>query len=138
MDIKKLVIDTGNENEYIRSLEIEYEELTAEYARAKMPFKKEHANPYGTMHGGILYSMADIVCGTAAWMTGYLVTTVGGSINYLSPMAGTEYVYCEARAEKIGKTLVTYSVELKNDAGKVVNTGTFTFFKVEKKLNIEG
>lgn len=134
MDMKKFVIDKANENAYIQSLNIEYEELTAEYVCAKMPFKPELANPYGTAHGGILYSMADIVCGTAAWMTGFLVTTVSADFKYLLPMQNTEYIHCIGRAEKIGGKLIIYSVELKDDLGNVVNTATFTFYKAKKML----
>lgn len=116
------------ENKYVQFLGIEFLELLKGYGKARMRYKEELANPYGMLHGGCLYSMADIVAGTAACAYGYYVTTVSGTLNFLLPADKTEYVYCEARQLRQGKRLAVYEVKITDDEGKLLDSGEFTFF----------
>lgn len=122
------------ENAYMQFLGIEFLVLKQGYAFAKMKFKKELANPYGTLHGGGLFSLADIVAGTAACMDGHYVTTVNGSLNFMLPAKGTEYVYCEAVQLRKGKHLTVFEVKLKNDESRLLDSGEFTFYVTEYEI----
>ena len=62
-------------NSYMRYLGVEILELTENYGIGRMKYKDELLNPYGMLHGGSLYSMADIIAGTVACMGGHFVTT---------------------------------------------------------------
>ena len=122
------------ENEYIRYLNIEVLELREGYARGRMPYRKELTNPYGFIHGGCLYSLADIVAGNAACMNGRFVSTVSGSMNYLEPAVEMDYIYCEARQLRSGRHLAVFEVRLQDEFGKLLDSGEFTFFLSEKKV----
>ena len=122
------------ENEYMRFLGIELLELKEGYGLGRMKCKKELLNPYGMFHGGSLYSMADIVAGTVGCMSGYYVTTVSGSLNFLLPATNTEYVYCEAVQLRMGKHLAVFDVKIKDDNGKILDSGEFTFFVTEQAV----
>ncbi len=91
-------------------------------------------NPYGTLHGGSLYSLADIVAGTVACMNGYFVTTVSGNMNFLLPADRTEYVYCEVLKLRQGKHLGVFEVKIKNDKQQILDSGEFTFFVTEQEI----
>lgn len=80
------------------------------------------------MHGGALYSLADIVSGLAACAYGPKAVPLDGSLNFLNPAINTEYVYCEAIEQRRGKDVTVYRVELTDDNGKLLDVGTFTFF----------
>ncbi len=121
-------------NEYVRHLGVELLELREGYAYGRMPYKKELANPYGFLHGGSLYSLADIVAGNGACMDGRYVTTVSGTMNYLEPAVNTEYVYCEARKLRSGRNLAVFEVRLRDDAGTLLDSGEFTFFLTEHRV----
>ena len=95
-----------------------------------MPFDAKYCNPGGSMHGGCLYSLADTVAGTLAYFKGFDVTTVEGSMNFLEPAINTEYIYCTAKLKRRGKHLVTCDVEITNDAGKLLDCGIYTFFRM--------
>lgn len=129
-DIYKVV----TENIYVKFLEIEFQELKKGYSKARMKYKKELLNPYGMLHGGSLYSMADIVAGTAACMWGYYVTTVSGTLNFLLPADDIKYVYCEARQLRQGKHLAVYDVKITDDKQQLLDSGEFTFFVTEHKV----
>lgn len=123
-----------DENTYMKFLGIELLEVKPGLALARMKYKRELTNPYGMLHGGSLYSLADIVAGTAACMSGYYVTTVTGSMNFMLPAEETEYIYCEAVQLRYGKHLAVFEVKMKDDEGKLLDSGEFTFFITEHKV----
>ncbi|MBQ8597225.1 MAG: hypothetical protein IJ409_05470, partial [Lachnospiraceae bacterium] len=74
------------------------------------------------------------VAGTVGCMSGYYVTTVSGSLNFLLPATNTEYVYCEAVQLRMGKHLAVFDVKIKDDNGKILDSGEFTFFVTEQAV----
>ena len=122
------------ENAYMQFLGIEFLKIRQGYAFARMKYKKELTNPYGMLHGGSLYSLADIVAGTAACMNGHYVTTVSGNMNFMLPAEGTEYIYCEAIQLRCGKHLAVYDVKLRDDQQNLLDSGEFTFFVTDHKV----
>ena len=122
-----------NRSEFVRLLGMEILELDKEHAKGRMPFDIRYCNPFGTMHGGSLYSLADTVTGTLANHVGCDVNTIDGSLNFLEAAAGTEYVYCIATLKKCGRHLVTVEAEIKDDDGKLLDCGLFTFFRMQSR-----
>jgi len=117
------------ESEFIRMLNIELLELDKEHAKGRMPFETKYQNPYGTMHGGSLYSLADTIAGTLANMSGNAVTTIEGNLHFLEPAWKTEYIYCEAKLRRSGSHIITVDVDITDDNGKLLDCGCYTFFK---------
>ena len=50
-------------NSYVKFLGIEFMEFRCKHTVARIPYKEQLLNPYGMLHGGSLYSAADIVAG---------------------------------------------------------------------------
>ncbi|MGN1179985.1 MAG: PaaI family thioesterase [Suilimivivens sp.] len=122
------------ENAYMQFLGIEFPEIRQGYALARMRYRKELTNPYGMLHGGSLYSLADIAAGTAACMCGHYVTTVTGNLNFMLPAEGTEYIYCEAVQLRLGKHLAVFEVKIRDDEDRLLDSGEFTFFVTEHEV----
>lgn len=122
------------ENSFAKTIGLEMLELREGYAEGRIPVKEESKNPLGTMHGGCLYSLADIVSGTAATLRGNYVTTVSGEFSFLRPAADTQYVTAKAQEIRFGKNLAVYRIDLVDDAGTVLDIATFTFFDLGKKI----
>ncbi|MBS7341381.1 MAG: PaaI family thioesterase [Suilimivivens sp.] len=125
------IIDT---NSYMRYLGVEMLKLTEGYGLGRMRYKEELLNPYGMLHGGSLYSLADIIAGAVACMGGHFVTTVSGNMNFLLPADHTEFVYCEAIQLRQGKHLAVFDVKIKDDENRVLDSGEFTFFLTEHEV----
>lgn len=123
------VLETIKNDDFTKHLGLEFTELTKEKAVAKIPFSKELCNPYGSLHGGVLYSVADIVCGTLACTCGKYCTTVEGNMQYLNPAINTNYIICEAKITKTGAHKVFVTCEVKTDDGTLTDTANFTFYK---------
>ena len=119
---------------FIQSLNVELLDLTDSFAKGRMPFNKNYENPYGTMHGGCLYALADTIGGTLANASGKMVTTVDGNLKFLEPAYKTEYIYCEATLIRSGKHLITINVDIKDDSDKLLDCGYFTFYKTNMDL----
>ncbi len=85
-------------------------------------------NPWGSVHGGALDSLADTVAGTGVVAaTGQSCVTVDQSFRYLRP-ARRGKITCTARPERLGAHLCVMRVELTDEDGDLVAAGAFTFF----------
>ncbi len=115
---------------FISLLDIKILELGQDNAKGRMPFAAKYCNPYGSMHGGCLYSLADTVCGTLANSKGCEVATSDGDLRFLEPAVDTRYIYCTALLKKGGRHLITVTAELTDDNGKLLACGTYTFFRM--------
>lgn len=122
------------ENPYIRHLGIEFLKLEDGYALARMKYREELINLYGSLHGGSLYSLADIIAGAAACMSGFYVTTASGNMSFLLPAKGSEYVYCEAVRLHGGKHLSVFEARIRDEAGRILDSGEFTFYVTDRRL----
>ena len=133
--VKAKVLESLSENEFACYIGLEFLELEDKYIRARIPFRDKILNPYGSAHGGVLYALADITAGTLACFSGKFVVTVDGHMNYLSSAEDTDYIYCEAKTVKSGKTLIVIKIKIKNDKGKLLDDGSFTFFKTDREMS---
>ena len=132
--INKILLQTARDDVYMKMLGIEIIDLSCGYAKSKMKITSQICNPYNSVHGGCLFSMADITAGYAACSYGNYVSTVSGNMNYIRPAMNTEYIYCVGQVVRQGKQISVYNVELSDDYGNVLETGSFTFFKLNKEV----
>jgi uncharacterized protein (TIGR00369 family) len=109
-------------NPFHKLLGIELEEQSAGYARLRQPMREDlRGGVGGSLHGGVLSALADIVC--LAAMQGLFdqrarpAGTAELSISYLRPAAGA-YVTVEGRVIKHGRTLAVIDVDMTNPDGK--------------------
>ena len=90
----------------------------------------QHANPMGTLHGGVLCDVADAAMGMAFASTlapGESFTTMALSINFFRPVWRTR-LRAEARVINRGKTVGYVECEVTDQAGKQVAKANSTCF----------
>ena len=97
-----------------------------ERAEGVLEVRDTNRNPLGTVHGGCLYALADTVAGTAVCSQGVGCVTANGSMEFLRPAAGRQ-IRCVATPKKHGRLLSVMQVDLTDDEGRLVATGTFTY-----------
>lgn len=120
-------------NPFAAQIGIEILDIYKGYVRVRIKKRTELENIYGDLHGGCLYTIADNMAGVAAGTYGYYVTTVNGSIQYLKAARNTEYIYCEAKVIKAGKTISVVHVEITDEKDTLLNTAEFTYFNLKEK-----
>ncbi len=120
-------------NPFAKLLGIRTTEVGEGYAKGEMKVEERHYNAIGSVHGGCLYTLADMIGGGASTTRGYRMTTISGDLHFLSPALNTEILYCEAKEVKYGKTIAVYDVAVMNEAGKVLAKGTFSYYNLGEK-----
>ena len=134
MNVNDKLIYLLSQNKYAQSIGIEILELERGHGKARMKYGENVTNPYGLIHGGCLYSLADIVSGIVACTYGCYVTTLSGNMNYMKAAINTEYVYCHADILRAGRHIIVAGVRLTNDDNELLDSGEFTFYVTEKAV----
>jgi len=88
-------------------------------------------NPYGFVHGGALFTMADCACGAAARTDGRKYVTLSSSFNFLHSGLKGDAIRAEAKVRRRGHTTCYVDVDLTNGQGELLASGSFTFFCIE-------
>lgn len=118
-------------NAFARSIGLGLTFLEEGHAVTEMDITENQLNPIGSVHGGCLYTAADVAAGGAAISFGDVVTTVDSSFRYLRPGLNTTRIKADAVAVKHGKRLTVVQVNVFNQDGTLLCIGTFSFMSVE-------
>ena len=97
-------------------------------AAFEMEAQRRHANPMGTMHGGVLCDLADGAMGMAwssALVEGETFTTLELKINFLKPVWNAK-LRAEARVIRRGKTVGLVDCQVRDEKGDLVAHATST------------
>lgn len=135
MDFQKLVDFRNTHNPFPQKLGIRVEEIRQGYARTTTAVTTDDENIAGMAHGGLFFSMADTAAGAALSSYGRRGVTLNASFNYLRGAKPGDTLTAEAHEVKHGETICVYDVEIRNQDGTPVSTGTFTFFLLNEPLN---
>ena len=113
---------------FMKEIGLKMLEICEGYAKAELVLQPMHANPIGSTHGGVIFTIADTVGGTAASSRGRMVTTVSANINYLSPAMNCEKLIGESREIKVGKNICVYEVTISDETGRDIAIATLTYY----------
>lgn len=116
---------------FIKETGIEITELSEGYAKGRIVLSEKHNNPMGTVHGGVIFALADTVGGRAAMTYGQRVVTLNSNISYLSPAHNTEYIEAEANVIRNGMTTAVYDVMIRSAEGRDVAKVLITYYKTK-------
>ena len=119
------------ENAFMRHNYITLEAVEPDHAVFRLEIRPESKNPYGMVHGGAIYTLADNATGAAVHTDGRFYVTQTGTLHFLRNQAeGT--VRAEARVLHRGGSTALASVNILGTGGRLLATGEFTFFCVDK------
>ena len=120
-------------NAFMLHNHIELESVEPDRAVFRLDIRPESRNPYGMVHGGAIYTMADNATGTAAHTDGRYYVTQTSALHFLRNQAsGT--VRATAWVRHRGKSTVLTAVDITGEDGKLLATGEFTFFCVDPEI----
>lgn len=133
-EVQKALLDIVHQNPFMQDLKIEILEMERGYVKGKIPVTEKILNPYGSVHGGCLYSLADITAGLAACTYGVYSSTIDGSMDYILPAIGTEYIICEAKEIRQGTHVSQYEALLYDDKAQLVDKARFSFYMMNSPV----
>jgi uncharacterized protein (TIGR00369 family) len=88
----------------------------------------QHANPMGTLHGGILCDVADAAMGTAVATTlneGETLTTIELKINFLKPVWSAKLT-ATGKVVRRGRTICLVECDVTDEKGSLVARASST------------
>ena len=119
------------ENAFTRHNFFELETLEKDRAVYRLDIRAESTNPYGMVHGGALYTLADDAGGAAVHTDGRNYVTQHGDLHFLKNQTnGT--IRAEGRIRRRGKATCLAVVDITNEAGELLATGQFTYFCIDQ------
>lgn len=133
-NVKQALLQFTRDNAYMQNLQIEILEMKLGYVKGKMKVTEQILNPYGSVHGGCLYSLADILTGIAACTYGTYSSTIDGTMNYIVPAMHTSYIICEAREIRQGKHVSLYEASLYDEKEQLVTQARFSFYMMNRPV----
>jgi acyl-CoA thioesterase len=106
-------------DKFAEHINIELLSVSPGAARAKMTLHPHHANGYGTVQGGAIFTLADYTFAAASNSHGNVAVAINVSITFMKAgQAGT--LWAEAREIARNFKLGSYTVEVKDDQGELV------------------
>lgn len=100
---------------------IELLDVSAGQAKAQLKITEKHLNSMKTVHGGVIFTLADFVFAVAANSHGPIAMAINVSISYMKAISEGSLV-AEAREISLNPKLSTYSVHVTNAEGDLIAT----------------
>lgn len=122
--------ERNSENDFTLRMGIWIVEVKPGYARLEMDVKEWHYNLLGSIHGGVLFTLADNAGGVAAASHGVKMTTISSNFNFLAPGLKTSRLYAIAKEIKKGKHICVYDIGVFNDVDKLLAQGGFSYYSL--------
>lgn len=93
-------------------------EIQSGYAKVELVIDKNSMNYMGSMHGGLLYTMADVAAGTAVVSCGKQCVTLNAHTEYIRP-ALSGRVIAEGKVTSSGRTIKRCEIIIHSEDGAV-------------------
>ena len=91
---------------------IEILEASEGYAKLAMPVREDMLNGYGSIHGGMIFALADTAFAYACNSRNVATVAQGASIIFLAPAQAGDILLAEAREEALSGRSGVYSVQI--------------------------
>ncbi|HPC96521.1 MAG TPA: PaaI family thioesterase [Sedimentisphaerales bacterium] len=98
---------------------IELVEVGEGRAKTRMKIEDRHLNGVNVVHGGAIFTLADLAFAAASNSHGTVAVAINASIWYVKAgLSGT--LLANAREVSLNPKLATYSIEVTDDAGEII------------------
>ena len=99
------------------------------YVKLQLKITPDALNPYGMIHGGMLFTMSDSCAGLCAITLGHKAVTLNSSISFLTSV-GSGMIYAESELVHAGKTTTVVQVKIRDERDRLLCSSTFTMFSL--------
>lgn len=124
---KKYMENVGG---FIKNNHYQLVDIKKDYCVMEAEIKEESLNPYGMVHGGFLFGLADTAAGVAARSSGRKAVTLSSHIEYLHACHGSK-IKAVVEAVKTGKNVSVYEVCIYDDKETMVAKATVDYFYLD-------
>lgn len=119
METGQDVFDYIENDRFAKYSGIEMLNIGPESARAKLIIKEHHLNGVNIVHGGVLFTLADLVFGALGYVHDQNAVSINASISYFRAVnEGT--LFAEGRLVTLTPKLGSYTVHVSDEKGDIV------------------
>lgn len=104
-------------------------EIDNGYCKMVGDISDDSLNPYGIVHGGYIFGLADTAAGVAVSSNGRKAVTISSSITYLKKVSGKKLIAI-AKCLKMGKNIASCEVELFDELDNLVSKVTLEYYYI--------
>jgi acyl-CoA thioesterase len=116
-----------------KHLNIEIFEVSPGKAKAKMEIMDHHLNSINTVHGGAIYTLADMAYSAAANARGNVAVLINAHMSYIkSAVKGP--LYAEAKEVSFHPKIASYTVHIKNSEGEIIAVFQGMCYRKKEKI----
>lgn len=109
-------------------LELQVVELAEGKSTFSMRTAEKHSNMYGTVHGGTLASISDIVMGSSCLTFGKRVVTIDMNVSYIKSAPSGSTLTAIGEVISNGKTIMRASGEIFDEQGQLLVRSQASYF----------
>ncbi len=112
-----------------KTMGFQVEDVRLDYARIRMPYRPEHDQPAGVVHGGAIATLIDTVVVPAVaspYAESPVMLTLSMTVNYTGVLAHEDAV-AEGWTTRRGKSIVFCEASVRTDGGDLVATGSIVY-----------
>ncbi len=88
-------------------------------AKARLPIGDRHRNGLGLVHGGAIFTLADLAFAAAVNSRGRAAVAIHCSISYLKAAAG-DVLFAEAEEVSCGPKIAAYTIRVTDASGEII------------------
>jgi acyl-CoA thioesterase len=88
-------------------------------ARARLAISDRHRNGLGLVHGGAIFTLADLAFAAAVNSRGRAAVAIHCSISYLKAAAG-DVLFAEAEEVSCGPKIAAYTIRITDASGEII------------------
>jgi len=135
MDFDQYMEYYNKNNHFMAKNNIRIIALKKGYSEVELEIDEGSLNINGTLHGGVIFTIADVAAGSAARTNGISCVTLSSHMNFIKT---TKSGKAKALATQIhkGRTTGVYQVDIFDDQNVLLATSTFTFFFTGERIHI--
>ena len=123
---KKILTYANSLEEFNRHNGIVLTKVDVDFAECVIQLTEDSLDDDGYVHNGLIFSIADVATGFAAFSTYRHCVTAGASLNFFHPAKGT-LIRAEAITVDSGERLATVTGNIYDDENTLVASGIFTY-----------
>lgn len=89
------------------------------WAKATLKIKEHHLNGLNSVHGGVIFTLADLVFAAASNSRGRVAVAINNTISYVKAPQG-DVLFAEATEVALNHKLATYTVNVTDGQDQVI------------------
>ena len=104
------------------------------WAKATLKIKEHHLNGLNSVHGGVIFTLADLVFAAASNSRGRVAVAINNTISYVKAPQGN-VLFAEAMEVALNHKLATYAVNVTDGQGQVIAVFQGMVYRKGEKLD---